>query len=397
MALNVISNYAANVAHRNLTASDAAATSSLAKLSSGTRVVTARDDAASLAIGSRLNLEVNALKQASVNAGQAISMLQIGEGAMGKVQDILTRMKTLAVQASSGQLSATERNMLDTEYQALLAEVDRIAEDTEFNGNQLVNSVTEITHGVTANGVINVSASGFFEDAGGDDGSLSFTFDAAGGGTFSLTASDAATGTASTYQATLSIDAFDVDTVGSTAFLATGTAVKLTSTDDGVKGFLTITLNDEFDGSNATFADVAVNFETQNANSYSFKIGSGTQQHDQITVALDGIGSKQLGIADTDVTTQANADAASEALSLAVDTLNNSRANVGASQNRLDFAAANIATATENAEAARSSLMDLDIAAEMTTFTSKQILVQAGVSMLAQANQMPQNLLRLFQ
>src|SRR5690606_25523608 len=294
MALNVISNYAANVAHRNLTASDAAATSSLAKLSSGTRVVTARDDAASLAIGSRLNLEVNALKQASVNAGQAISMLQIGEGAMGKVQDILTRMKTLAVQASSGQLSATERNMLDTECQALLAEVDRIAEDTEFNGNQLVNGVTQITSGFTGSaGVINVSATGFFENAGGDDGTLAFTFDSAGGGTFTLTASDAATGTASTYQATLSIDAFDVDTVGSTAFLVTGTAVKLQSTDDGVKGFLTITLNDEFDGSNSTFSGAAVNFATENANSYSFKIGSGTRQHDQITVALDGIGSQQ--------------------------------------------------------------------------------------------------------
>ena len=80
-----------------------------------------------------------------------------------------------------------------------------------------------------------------------------------------------------------------------------------------------------------------------------------------------------------------------------IDTLNTARANVGASQNRLEFASANLATSVENQEAARSSLLDLDIAAEMTKFTSKQILVQAGVSMLAQANQMPQNLMRLFQ
>src|SRR5690606_2437080 len=180
MALNAISNYAANVAHRNLTASDAAATSSLAKLSSGTRVVSARDDAASLAIGSRLNAEVHALRQASVNAGQAISMLQIGEGAMREVQDILIRMKTLAVQASSGQLSATERRMLDNEYQALLAEVDRIAEDTEFNGNQLVNGLTQITGGVTGSaGVVNVAATGFFENTAGDDGSLSYAYNSA--------------------------------------------------------------------------------------------------------------------------------------------------------------------------------------------------------------------------
>ena len=97
------------------------------------------------------------------------------------------------------------------------------------------------------------------------------------------------------------------------------------------------------------------------------------------------------------MTSAANADAASAALSLAIDTLNTARANVGASQNRLEFAAANVSTAVENQEAARSSLLDLDIAAEMTKFTSKQILVQAGVSMPAQANQMPQNLIRLFQ
>jgi flagellin len=95
MALNAISNYAANVAHRNLQTSDTAATSSLAKLSSGTRVVSARDDAASLAIGSRLNAEVAALRQASVNAGQAVSMLQIADGAMAKVQDIQQRVRDL--------------------------------------------------------------------------------------------------------------------------------------------------------------------------------------------------------------------------------------------------------------------------------------------------------------
>src|SRR3546814_6740836 len=89
MGMNLISNYAANVAHRNLTASDAQATSSLAKLSSGTRVVSAKDDAASMAIGSRISSEVAALKQASVNAGQASSMLQIADGAMARTSDIL--------------------------------------------------------------------------------------------------------------------------------------------------------------------------------------------------------------------------------------------------------------------------------------------------------------------
>ncbi|MPY72381.1 MAG: flagellin, partial [Alphaproteobacteria bacterium] len=145
MPLNLISNFAANVAQRNLGMSDAAATNSLAKLSAGTRVLSAKDDAASLAVGSRLSAEIIGLKQASVNAGQAISMLQIADGAMAKVNDVLTRMKSLAVQSGSGQLSAVERGMLDTEFQALVSEVDRIANDTEFAGTKLVDGTIDVS------------------------------------------------------------------------------------------------------------------------------------------------------------------------------------------------------------------------------------------------------------
>jgi len=97
------------------------------------------------------------------------------------------------------------------------------------------------------------------------------------------------------------------------------------------------------------------------------------------------------------ITTAALADTASAAVSAAIDTLNQTRSDIGAAQNRLTFAAANLATAIENAEVARSGLLDLDVAQEISTFTSKQILVQTGVATLAQANQLPQNLLRLFQ
>jgi flagellin-like hook-associated protein FlgL len=138
MSLTASFNLAASVANRQLGRSEAAMTAALAKLSAGSRVVSARDDAASLAIGSRLNSEAQAMKQAAVNAGQASSMVQIADGAMGRIGDILIRMKTLAIQAGSGQLSNAERGMLDTEYVALRDEIDRIAGDTEFNGQRLV-------------------------------------------------------------------------------------------------------------------------------------------------------------------------------------------------------------------------------------------------------------------
>ncbi|MPY72596.1 MAG: flagellin, partial [Alphaproteobacteria bacterium] len=134
------------------------------------------------------------------------------------------------------------------------------------------------------------------------------------------------------------------------------------------------------------------------ASSFTFKVGTGISTvADEIAVTVDSISAGTLGLSTLDVTSDTAANTASSAITSAIDTLQTSRAKIGANQNRLEFAAANIATTTENTEAARSQLMDLDVAAEMSSFVSKQILVQAGVSMLAQANQMPNNLLRLFQ
>lgn len=397
MALNVISNYAANVALRNLTKSDMDATSSLAKLSSGTRVLSAKDDAASMAIGNRMNVEVNALKQASVNAGQAVSMLQIADGAMSKVQDILIRMKTLSVQSGSGQLSGTERGMLDTEYQSLVSEIDRISSDTEFNGTQVVNgstTISAITGFGAGAGVVNLAVGGVVNTSGTNSSVASGATLAyaagASGGTFTMTASDAAIGTAVAYTGTVSSSDYDA----TSGFLNTGTSLKLSNAT--ASGFATISLNTSFDATTAITADT-LNLANVGSSDYSFKIGSGTADYDNIEVTVNGVNTTSLGLTNTDITSSANADLASEAISNAINTLNTARANVGASQNRLEFASANLATSIENQESARSSLLDLDIASEMTKFTSKQILVQAGVSMLAQANQMPQNLMRLFQ
>jgi len=389
MALNVVSNFAANVAHRNLTMSDAKATSSLAKLSAGTRVVNAKDDAAAMAIGSRLSTEVAGLKQASVNAGQAVSMLQIADGAMARVQDILVRMKTLAVQAGSGQLSGVERGMLDTEYQNLLSEVDRIAGDTEFNGNQLVNGDQVVT-GANSNfdvsaGVVSISARGFTL-AGGPPAA------ATGNVSFNTTAQSFTFAIGGT-DFTGAIDNGAYTGSGSGATMTTGTQVQLTNS--GSDASLSLTLNLSFDGT-ANKATNTLTLTESNAANFTFKVGTGAAATDEISVSIDGIKASSLGISGTDITSTSNADAASTAISNAIDTLNETRAGLGASQNRLEFAQANLATATENTEAARSSLIDLDVAAEMTRFTSQQILVQAGVSMMAQANQMPQNLLRLF-
>jgi flagellin len=391
MSLNVISNYAAQVAHRNLVTSDAAATSSLAKLSSGSRVVSAKDDAAAMAIGARLNSTVNALQQANVNAGQGISMLQIADGAMARVNDVLVRMKTLAVQAGSGQLSDTERGMLNTEYQSLTSEVTRIAKATDFNGQQLVNgSLTT---------VLNSSTSGVFKTADGVSGitghgltastsdNYTLSYNGTTGHTFTLT-----DGT-NTYTGQINSSAYDTSNN-----MITGTSVKLTTTANN--NDVVIALNTAFAAGTTVAASTnnGVHFTGSDTTSFSYKVGAGTDAtKDVITVSVSGITAANLGLSGTDIATASTADAASSLISTAIDTLNTARSTVGAYQNRLGFASANLASAIENSEAARSSLLDLDVAQEMTTFPTKQILSQAGVSMLAQANQMPQNLLKLFQ
>ncbi len=398
MPLNIISNFAANVAHRNLQMSDAAASASLAKLSAGTRVLGAKDDAAALAVGSRLAAEVIGLKTAAVNAGQAISMLQVADGAMSQVNDVLMRMKSLSVSAGSDQLSSVERAMLDTEYQALLSEIDRIAADTDFAGTQLINGSLTGNVGVAAagfqntNGVDSIVFRGDFGTVGAStasalesQGSISYSSNggAANEGQFQMTIGGVSY--------TGNIDS----TKDNGSDLSGSTVVTLTS---GTRSeSIDIVLSQAFQ-TDAAATNQTMLMAGSSVSSFTFKVGTGNSATaDDITISVQGVSTSSLSVSGGNILTKAAADTASVNVGSAINDLQTARANIGASQNRLQFAAANLATTTENLESARSQLLDLDVAAEMSIFTSKQILIQAGVSMLAQANQMPQNLLRLFQ
>ncbi|MHC8494655.1 flagellin N-terminal helical domain-containing protein [Thalassospira sp. SM2505] len=448
MALNIISNYAANVAHRNLSASDEMATRSLSKLSSGTRVVSARDDAASMAIGARLNATTQALKTATVNVGQANSMLQIADGGMATIDDILVRMKTLAVQSSSGNLSDTERGFLNDEFTELRDEVDRIASSTNFNGIQLLGNGGDVALDyadleAAGTGAAISAANGFDAiaitdnnywatdtNAGGvTDNDFTVAINYAAGGQVIMTVSTNIDGAASRAQ---SIDVSDYITGGSKEMSA-GDKSTLNFDELG----LSFTINNNFTasvdsiaadntgasdfGTDTQFNAGATNDSTANtvtmaadngqtlAASIEFQVGGGNTANDRLSINLTSVDSEALGTgsAGTDtsladlganaISTAASAQNAVEVVTRAIDDLQRARAAVGTSQNRLDFAGQNLASTQENTESARSTLLDLDVAAEMTAFTSKQILVQSGVAMLAQANQMPQNLLRLLQ
>ncbi|CAM3476113.1 flagellin [Thalassospira profundimaris] len=447
MALNIISNYAANVAHRNLSASDQMATRSLSKLSSGTRVVSARDDAASMAIGARLNATTEALKTASVNVGQANSMLQIADGGMATIDNILVRMKTLSVQASSGNLSDTERGFLNDEFVQLREEIDRIASSTNFNGIQLLGDGGDVAanFGDLASGgggAALVPAAGFdgfaitdnnywATDTNGTVTDNSFTVDINEGTagqvimTVSATvdgdnrvqsidvtdyATDGTTAIGAGENATLNFDELGLSFSVNTNFSATVSYV-----ESGTAGSRDFGSDATFNNGAATFDSTAntVTMEADNGqtlqNSIEFQVGAGNTANDRLNISLNSVDSDTLGagalgtqdsllsLGANAISTAGNAQSAVEVVTRAIDDLQRARAAVGTYQNRLDFAGQNLASTQENTESARSTLLDLDVAAEMTAFTSKQILVQSGVAMLAQANQMPQNLLRLLQ
>ncbi len=388
MALNLISNFAASVAQRNLARTDERATASLSKLSSGTRVVSAKDDAASLAIGKSLEGTVAALKTAQGNASQAQSMLQIADGALSTIGDILTRMKALAVQASSGQLSSSERTFLNDEFVVLRSEIERIAQDTEFNGTALLNGSTT------------ASASSVGTNIAAADGFELFQFNTAADSSF-VSSGD-----------TLEIDydtATDILTITNQVTSSTQTVTGVSSAP-GAGTFDTIDFSDfglsiKLNSLFATGTGVSANneFIVAGGNSttlqLTFRVGTGTGTNDEVTFNLDKARVADLAASlDTDsIDTVGNTENTMGRLDTAISTVNGIRADVGGAQNRIGFAASNLAASVENTEAARSGLLDLNVAQEMTTFTSAQILLQAGVAMLAQANQLPGNLLRLLQ
>jgi flagellin len=267
----IATNTSANTALIYLNGNSRAQEKSLAKLSSGSRIVRASDDAAGLAVGTRLRADVTTLRQAGANAVQARSVLQTADGAMARVGDILQRMKALATQSISGSVDVTARGFINTEFLQLRAEVDAVATSTRFNGSAVV------------------------------DGSFN-------------------------------------------------------------QNFMVGTLATDL---------IATNLTTVDAN-----------------IAA-------LNIAASQVDTVANATTASGALDTAINTVSTARATLGSLLSRFEYRGDVIDSQIENLESARSTIMDVDIAAEQSNLTSKQVLTEAAIAALSQANQMKSSLLSL--
>lgn len=395
MPLTINSNVLAMGSQRSLNVTAMKSNAALAKLSSGSRIVTAKDDAAALSIANGLRLDLAALRAASTNVQQASSVLQIADGGFAQIGEVLTRMKTLATNAQSDNLSATERGFLNTEFTNLRSEISRIAGSTEFNGVELLGGAARLettnagTNVETADGFVGFEFNPAVRNVG-DIATIAYN-STTNVMTVSVTDGTDALGSQSIDLGALSGDPFDVGGGGN---LVAGSTYDLDFSAIGVK----IKLNSTFAAGTAITAnntvEVAAGTTTAGAN-LNFLVGVATS--DVINVAIGVADAAGLGVGAATVDSVANAQGASAAIDTAVNNVNTQRANLGALMSRLDFAGANVAVQIENNEAARSVLFDVDVSSEMTEFTSKQVLVQAGISMLAQANQQPSLLLRLLQ
>jgi flagellin len=283
MALSILTNTASLNAQRNLAQTGKSLSANFSRLSSGMRINTAGDDAAGLAISERMKSQIRSMSQAERNANDGISLLQTAEGAMNENSGILIRMRELAMQSANGTLGQSERDALQTEFSQLTSEIDRIANVTKFNGQDLLNNTT------------------------------GFTFQV---------------GVGTTGNDTIAADMVDMRAA---------------------------------------------------------------------TYGTDGAGNNTpVNLTTLDISSAGGATAALTALDSAIDNTSTARAGLGATQNRLQVTVTNLQSARENLSAANSRIRDVDVAEESAAMTRNNILSQAGMAVLSQANQLPSMALSLL-
>lgn len=362
---------------RSLGKTESMVSSSMAKLSSGFRINKSGDDAAGLGIANKLNADVRASSQASRNAEQAGSVLQIMDGATQSVQSILERMKELATQSASDSVDSNARTRINQEFTDLRSEIGRIVDTTKFQGNKLLdggfgNSIDQ-TSALLASGTA-------FNDAqisGTTAGLYTLTNTAAGkltltNGTVTQTATVSSNG-----KQNVTFSSFGITISTSAAYDGGGTAVA-----QGTAG-LALSVAPGTTGG-------------------AFMISSSGSYTTQDMISLSTIdlktanGTGELDLDSSDLTTLSNSQAALTKIDSAIGQLNTYIGKIGAAQNRVDYAQTNLKTSIQNFSAAESVIKDVDMAEEMTTFSKNQVLQQAGTAMLAQANQLGQGVLTLL-
>ena len=381
-------------AHRNMGINNTAAGKSMEKLSSGLRINRAGDDAAGLAISEKMRGQIRGLTQASRNSADGISMIQTAEGALNETTNILQRMRELAVQASNDTNTTSDREEIQKEINALTEEVDRIANNTEFNTQKLLNGSKSGEVGDLVREAV-VEKKGEFKIALDDDLKEDDRL-VVDGKVIKFEQGDTADENA--VKAKLekvlgekyNIEVEDLKNI------------KLTQKEGTDKDEFKVSLNGVgLDDKKAIIAKegVTAREEELSEGKVSVQVGANAEQSMSIEIgdmraqALKIVNDKGRGLS---VETAQSANEAITAFDAALNAVSSQRANLGAVQNRLEYTISNLDNTAENLTSAESTLRDVDMAKEMMEYSKNNILNQAAQAMISQANQQPQNVLQLL-
>ncbi|WP_159917563.1 flagellin [Pantoea sp. 18069] len=415
MAATINTNIASINAQRNLSLSGSSLATSMQRLSSGLRVNSAKDDAAGLAISERMNTQIKGLTVAARNANDGISLAQTAEGALGKVGDMLQRMRELAVQASNATNSASDRVALQAEVTQLAAEIDRVAKQTNFNGQKIIDgSFAGAVFQVGANSGDNVTLGALADTRSSQVSNISYGASSLAG-INALNTDDAtppaindfadpiAKGdlkiTIGTSPNSLTIDLEAIEPANSSLerLGQVVNAINNKSADTGVTVYMA-----KVEGTSSY--EVRIMSEKLDASGAPVEVDFGTGFSATLTgisptanITAANAQTNIRGIDEIDVTTQPGAWVALKKIDSAIDQINGARATLGAMQSRFETAVSNIDIQVENLSAARGRIVDADFAKETANLSRTQILQQAGTAMVAQANQLPQQVLQLLQ
>ncbi|MCL2717857.1 MAG: flagellin FliC3 [Lachnospiraceae bacterium] len=419
--MKIAYNASAVLANNALFRNDNQLSDSLKRLSSGLKITSGKDNPSGLAMGRRMNAQIHGIAVATQNASDAISVIEIADGAMAEVHTILQRINELAVKSSNEILTDDDRKMIQDEVAALKHEITRISQTTEFNGQKILDGSFDL-RGYTNNVEVKVTSysdyvpNGEYEitdlivsyDHNGnirltdDDGVPLYTF--AGTGALGSARISAADGNVITITGPkgfeIKLELRTTEDAGFDLPLPGDPNATPPTLPDPPKQYVyswsnSLTLIPPPTITPPAAATPSLMVDVVGFGAMAMQIGA--NQGQQLDIRIHRLSLENMGISNIDVSTHEGALDGLSKMGKAVNYISSARSHMGAYQNRLEHTISNLDITTENMTAAYSRIMDVNMAEEMTKYTTLQILVQASTSMLAQANERPSNVLQLLQ
>lgn len=392
--MKVNSNIQAMIAGGVLRNNETRQANSTQKLSSGYRINNAKDNPAGMAISNRMRAQIQSLNRANQNSSNAVNVIETAEGALAEIQDMVQRMSELSVQAANGTNTSEDRVAIQSEIKQLTAEIERIARDTEYNTQNLLGGEQQLKGYVTNKDAIGqLKVIDYDPDFPvGKDYDVKFsvveeTLKDQDGNDITDENGDP-----------VKVKVIDKNSiefkvnneeVAADRIKVEGSRIKITNPDGS-----SLTLKADLDNIGVG-EDVESGLEINGVGGMKIQVGSAEGQ--EIHIAIPKISLDNLGLEGIDVRTPEGAAKAMDQTKEALSFISSVRSRLGAYENRFETTISNLDVAEENLTQSYSTIKDVDMAEEMVEYTTLQVLVQAGTSMLSQANEQPQQALQLLQ